>query len=334
VNRNGHDGLDGPLGYTTSMVTAPSSRLRWLEHAGLVVLPLAPLGFLALVASQSRGKDLSVVFYTGSAVLFALGACLVTLGIRRQRSSRKWSGGLTMASVLLFGFFGATGIYWVGSKTLVLTVEVLDSETGGPVPNASVRVYIAEYSWGVSEVQTDSDGRVDLNHEFKAAGYSSLLNSYGSINLSRESLRVEAAGYQLVHEPLYEHTGLGWPLYGSALPAVKVSLKRRHEREEPTTAEALLRIVEDENLPLKQREDAAADLQRFKEAGVIDRLGKLLPRASDVLTFEIVNTLGAFADSRALPALERLQSQGGSLHGKINTSLSWAIRECSRKSNR
>jgi hypothetical protein len=96
-------------------------------------------------------------------------------------------------------------------------------------------------------------------------------------------------------------------------------------------AEALLRIAEDKDRPLKERGDAAAELGRFKEGGVIERLSRLLPGGYDVLTLEVINALGEIGDPRALPALERVKSGGNQpvdIPGKINAVLEWAIRRC------
>jgi hypothetical protein len=93
-------------------------------------------------------------------------------------------------------------------------------------------------------------------------------------------------------------------------------------------AEALLRIVENTRLQLKERGDAAAELWRYPEAGVIDRLGRLLPGDDDVVTLEILGALGKMGDPRALPALERVRGQ---LDGKTNAALKWAIRKCQPK---
>lgn len=100
-------------------------------------------------------------------------------------------------------------------------------------------------------------------------------------------------------------------------------------------AEEILCVVEDERLPIKVRADAAAKLGTFKEAGVIDRLGNLLPGGYDLLTLEIVNALGKIGDERALPALERVKTEARKesieVPGKINADLDWAIHQCRKE---
>jgi hypothetical protein len=96
-----------------------------------------------------------------------------------------------------------------------------------------------------------------------------------------------------------------------------------------TTAD-LLSEAENEQLPIKTRAEAVAELGHSHDRSVVPRLAKLLPGDSDVLTYEIVIALGEIGGTDALRSLESMKTQRvyHELNGKIVAALEDSIKKC------
>lgn len=105
----------------------------------------------------------------------------------------------------------------------------------------------------------------------------------------------------------------------------------------PLSREAcdLLEILQDEHFTASVRVNAAIELGRSREPGVVDRLGALLPADFDFLANAIVNGLGETRDPRSIPYIEKVykqaNAQGRQLRGELRTSIWSAIKKCSGK---
>jgi 5-hydroxyisourate hydrolase-like protein (transthyretin family) len=122
---------------------------------------------------------------------------------------------------------GGNTILWTGSNAAVLAVTVIDTQTGLPIPNASVRLSGEHDDPRVSEGRTDANGRIRLTHEFRALGTDSTVTRTGVFYPGRETLQVDAEGYKGVSEPVSAYIQSVWGLYGPPLPAVQVSLDKK-----------------------------------------------------------------------------------------------------------
>jgi hypothetical protein len=209
------------------MSTASAARTNHWESVGLVLLALAPVCWLVLLTKTSTGRDLTALFFAGSAVLFVGGVSTTTAGLQRGRDAWMLSGASCLAFVLASCLLVAgTEAHWVGRTALGVTVAVRDADTGRPLPHAVVRLAKAEQEGEGTPGRTDEAGRAQLTHDVKVAGTSSLVVRTGSLSVVGETLHVEAPGYQSLHEPLGKFTGLEWDLYGPPIPAVEVTLKK------------------------------------------------------------------------------------------------------------
>ncbi len=91
-------------------------------------------------------------------------------------------------------------------------------------------------------------------------------------------------------------------------------------------AERLIRTLENPRLAVKDRVLAAKQLGETLRAGddgvadAVDRMLALLPGDLDVVTQEIVFSLGDIGDRRAIPVLKRLQDSGD-IPSKLNNAI-------------
>jgi hypothetical protein len=214
-------------------------RTAW-RSVGLATLALLTPLLLVLVCLASGGRDFSLAFY-GSLVLF------LVVGLRRVsrwgHPGQVW-GALAVVGIAVLAYWSVERslIYWVGSESVAVTVRVLDDETGRPVPDASVwlgkdpflELNDEDKEWlgDARKVKpqgtvgrTDAEGGARLEHSFMAAGTSTLVSFNVGLYLW-DTLKVEAAGYQMFHERLSKLTGPGSGAYGMPLPPVQVRLKK------------------------------------------------------------------------------------------------------------
>jgi hypothetical protein len=112
---------------------------------------------------------------------------------------------------------------WIGLRPLPLTFTVADSETGRPVPGASVRLFGAVSPKG-PVVMTGADGRVAVAGEYWATGSSGALGESGSVGLSRCWARASAEGYETAWMPLAVPLGPRRDLHGASPPIVGIDL--------------------------------------------------------------------------------------------------------------
>jgi hypothetical protein len=105
-----------------------------------------------------------------------------------------------------------------------VTVTVWDAQTGRPIPHAAVRLGRWSNPTEASQGRTDETGAVRLTHEFITDGVDATYHSSGGTVLWKETLEVDARGYQPVRATLDEYLGSGWPLHGPPLPPVSVEL--------------------------------------------------------------------------------------------------------------
>jgi HEAT repeat protein len=94
----------------------------------------------------------------------------------------------------------------------------------------------------------------------------------------------------------------------------------------------LLDQVENAQLDMKTRAEAARQLGRLKDPEAVPRLVQLLPGGEDLLTLEILHALGEIRDPTVVPLLQRLSY----CSGKLNTACDEAIANCKegRKGNK
>jgi hypothetical protein len=209
------------------MSPEPSQRGTPLETLGLVLLVLAPLVYLGSLAWARTGNNLEFVLLLGSAAFVGVGVTLLVNGSNQGRSGRVRGGLAVLGSALLAAFIGGCGQYWYGSEPARLLVRVLDADTGRPIAHATVSLVREQTSPDEGTVgTTDARGFVCLTHEFDAAGTDSAVERTGAL-IIRETLSVQAQGYEGVCEPLHMHTGVQWGMYGPPLPGVAVHLHKK-----------------------------------------------------------------------------------------------------------
>ena len=195
-----------------------------LEKIILTMLAIGPLAFLAvLTIARTGGSSYSALFRNGLVGFLGVGILLAAAGAWRRRRPWLLGGSTTLLFVLVSGFFGGSGMWWVGSKTIELVVVVKDNETNQPIPRASVRFSGADLA---SKATTDGEGRVRLSHEFMTHGTLSPVQDTGSIQLFRGILEVEAEGYHSAKEGLDSLIEPVWDLYGPPLPTVEIRLRK------------------------------------------------------------------------------------------------------------
>jgi hypothetical protein len=205
---------------------------KWKFPFLLTLALLTPL-LLVLVCLASGGRDFSLAF-NGGLVIF------LVVGLRRCRVLGRLA--VVGTAVLAFWSVELTRIYWVGFESVAVTVRFVDADTGRPVPDASVWLGQDPFVWldddakewlgdarkakpqGTVE-RTDAEGRARLEHSFMAAGTATCVGVSGGLYLW-DTLKVEAAGYQMFRERLSELTGPGSGAYGMPLPPVQVRLKK------------------------------------------------------------------------------------------------------------
>lgn len=214
------------------------NRLKRIEPFFLFTLPLAPFLFVALLSSLRTGRDLTGVFLVG-VVLFLAGAILlIVIGFWQRRAGWKNSGVAVFISLIVVFLYSGTGIWWIGVKSIAVTVIVRDESTQQPIPNAAVRLFKDSEMEDAnkSECQTDEKGTCFLNHRFTSIGTLSPIRDTGSYYLWRDTLKVDATNFHSISKNLETFTGPGWPLHGPPMPAVEVRLKKNSGPQNPVEA--------------------------------------------------------------------------------------------------
>lgn len=190
------------------------------------MLPVAPLLFLAVLFWARADRDLSIIFFCGTAAFLVIGAALVWSGLQKHRPNRAWLGaGLLFSALLAFGAVALSGLLWIGKRERLLLIVVTEAGTEKPVPGALVRVF-NEFAESGSEKRTDTAGKAEFNFSFTAAGESSLVHDTGDIYIWPVSLKIAVDGYQEANERLGRFVDSPQTLYGPPLPVVQVKLKR------------------------------------------------------------------------------------------------------------
>jgi hypothetical protein len=113
-------------------------------------------------------------------------------------------------------------------------------------------------------------------------------------------------------------------------PPQRVVRPKTEKKMNPSQeAEDLTRVIEDKNLDVETRCQAARKLGKLNARAMVPRLLKLLPGEGDALTRAIIVALGEIGDSRALPILEKIANDKNlNFHKKIYGSLEDAIQQC------
>ncbi len=230
----GHDagpaglGEHPPVTGDGGVMTNATKRLRSGMAPVLVLVSASFLFFpvMAWVHDRTNWRPFSVVFIGGNILLACTGIALVAAGFSRGRATTPVIGVL----IALLPFLGCglpqfQSIYWVGYHTAPLTVRVVDAGTGQPVPDAAVKLS-AESTGHVSQGRTDAAGEVQFSHGFFAYGSSTLTRKTGFLQLWREKLQVEAAGYKEVRVPLEAFTDSRWDMHGPPLPVITVAMEK------------------------------------------------------------------------------------------------------------
>jgi hypothetical protein len=128
-------------------------RLKRLEPYFLVSLALGPFGFLALVSSAKRGRDLTAVFFTGVALFLVVAILLAVIGFWKGRPEWKMSGIALFLSLVAVTFCSAeeTGGYYLWRHTLKVDAdhyqgisEKLDTFTGRTWPLYGAPIPVVE----------------------------------------------------------------------------------------------------------------------------------------------------------------------------------------------
>src|SRR5262249_16968159 len=112
------------------MSTDPTSRTNRLEAIGLVLLVLLPPVFLLVLSSFRRGRDLSLIFWTGSGAFALVALVVIGIGIRARRHRRILGGVIALLSAIIcVGVEPAGGMIWGGRHNAVVTILVKDPQT-------------------------------------------------------------------------------------------------------------------------------------------------------------------------------------------------------------
>jgi hypothetical protein len=197
------------------------------KYLGLAAAVLAPPALIALLSLNSAGRNLSTVLFLGSAVFFGLGLFWVGLGCWRNKEAPIQGGAvLFFSAALTLVVTIAFSMEYIGEQSAILVVTVRDAQTAQPLANALVRLSASGDGSRMTEGKTDAAGAVHLRHTFTAVGIDSWVQQTGVFYLWRETLQVEASGYEPIHTQLEDYTGPVWNLYGPPLPVVEVLLKR------------------------------------------------------------------------------------------------------------
>jgi hypothetical protein len=225
---------DPPKGDTLKMpaLGVPMNRLKRFEPFFLVILPLAPFLFLALVSIARTGRNLTGLFFTGLALFLAAAILLIAIGSGQGRTGWQQSGFALLVALLAVFLWGATELLWIGASTIVVTVVVRDASTKQPIPNATVRLF-REYEKvdpDATEAHTDEKGTCVLNRRVTTVGVTSSVQEQGYYRLW-DYLKVDAVEYQGISEKLENFTVSTWPMYGPPIPVVVVDLKKSEWKE-------------------------------------------------------------------------------------------------------
>jgi hypothetical protein len=201
------------------------------RERGILLLSLsaAPLFFLTLAGVHTATRwDVWTGVLVGASLLACVGVVLIGRGLWKRQVSAARTGVAVLLSLLLSCLaLGCCGTYWQSHHTAVLAVQVTDAQTGKPVADAVIRVFTVMNRSGVSEGRTGATGSLRVTHEFASTGTRTPFHREGGIGLWRETLEVEAQGYQPLQEPLESYTGGSWSVFGPPLPRVNLSLTRK-----------------------------------------------------------------------------------------------------------
>jgi hypothetical protein len=170
----------------------------------------------------------SGLFLAGAAAFFCLSVSLYGIALRRRQVAPGVAG-LAVLAALFVCMLDNACIDWIGSRSEVLTVRVVDQQTGQPIPNAFVRVSTGK-TREPSNGRTDTTGEAQLLHEFWATGRDSHFGFRKSASIAfwDTTVAVEAGGYEPGQMPLEEATGRsGWKLGGPPLPPVVVQMRKK-----------------------------------------------------------------------------------------------------------
>jgi hypothetical protein len=173
-------------------------------------------------------------------LLFAGAVLQIGRGIWHRRAGLAVFG--VIASIMLLGFSVPlfTVAVWDGSATVSLQFVVVDSTTGNPIPNATVRIRrtdgivisksrltIPPCEHGV-QANTSVDGTVVLAEEFNTTGHEGLLENYGFVLFRYGGeeywVQVSASGFETGLVPLSSLTGLKRDIKDRTPPPMRIIL--------------------------------------------------------------------------------------------------------------
>lgn len=120
-----------------------------------------------------------------------------------RMSVRRLMIGVAAVAVILLAALSMSEAVWVGSASIPLEFLVLDSATGRPINEASIR--LAEGDPGY-RATTGPDGRAKLVIRATTAGHSSLGRSTRAVAYGVWSLVISADGYKGLNDDLGQHT--------------------------------------------------------------------------------------------------------------------------------
>jgi hypothetical protein len=195
----------------------------------VIGLGMAAFAYFAVTLVWFPGTETSESFFSGSAVFLSLGLILIAVALKKRSATAFWGGIAILAPLLACWLDIMSSVLWIGSRTRVVVVQVVDASTQRPVPAASVRIYRTR-DVDESRGNTNADGEVHVAHEFTSTGMASPLRfrNRGMIRLWDTTLAVDAAGYEAVEMSLEDCTGhRGWDIHIPGLPPVVVRLERK-----------------------------------------------------------------------------------------------------------
>jgi hypothetical protein len=192
-------------------------------------LVAGPPALLAVLHFFSEGRDLTVIFLIGLGVFFTGGIYLVVSSVRVRNLGVRVVGTVVLVSVLVCFFIGAMGKLWVGNKAVEIIVQVADAESGLSIADAKVLLLNRYADSEETEGRTDKRGEARLRHTFWAYGDSSPVSQTGVVVFSRDTLTVEAEGYDAVRASLAKFTGPYGRYHDSQAPIVEVALYKTRQ---------------------------------------------------------------------------------------------------------
>lgn len=158
----------------------------------------------------------------------------------RQSEILWWIVAIATGLVLLGLFFPFHAAHWSGRKVRLLSIAVVDSETGISVPGADIMVFygLSEIGVGIPapepdlsdartiSVSADADGRATIGWEFEAYGHSSTFENWGRVRFGTCYVRVRGREHEPFQLRLGEQIGETGDFHDNSPIELRVALQR------------------------------------------------------------------------------------------------------------